>query len=144
VDMQKQTNRRHAAILGLGALIEAFPYATPPPEWMPEVLATLATQHLGRPVHPNDHVNASQSSNDVFPSAIHVAATRAIGLPAAVLAAESVLGEIEDALLSAGAVAVPEAVREDRVPIVTGVRGGGGSLSLRESPCRARSAPGGG
>ncbi len=33
---------------------------------------------LGAPVHPNDHVNASQSSNDVFPSAIHIAATRAI------------------------------------------------------------------
>ncbi|HEV2891559.1 MAG TPA: class II fumarate hydratase [Frankiaceae bacterium] len=45
---------------------------------MNEVLATLATRALGRDVHPNDHVNASQSSNDVFPSAIHVAATRAI------------------------------------------------------------------
>ena len=43
-----------------------------------EVLATLATERLGRPVHPNDHVNASQSSNDVFPSAIHVAATAAV------------------------------------------------------------------
>ncbi|WP_322778416.1 class II fumarate hydratase [Frankia sp. Cas4] len=43
-----------------------------------EVLATLATERLGRPVHPNDHVNASQSSNDVFPSSIHVAATQAI------------------------------------------------------------------
>ena len=43
-----------------------------------EVLASLATDALGAPVHPNDHVNASQSSNDVFPSAIHVAATRAI------------------------------------------------------------------
>src|SRR5277367_768431 len=43
-----------------------------------EVIATLASRHLGRPVHPNDHVNASQSSNDVFPSAIHVAATRSI------------------------------------------------------------------
>jgi fumarate hydratase class II len=41
-----------------------------------EVLANLASESLGRPVHPNDHVNASQSSNDVFPSAIHVAATR--------------------------------------------------------------------
>ncbi|GAA4200005.1 class II fumarate hydratase [Actinocatenispora rupis] len=43
-----------------------------------EVLATLATERLGRPVHPNDHVNASQSSNDVFPSSIHVAATAAV------------------------------------------------------------------
>jgi fumarate hydratase, class II len=43
-----------------------------------EVIATLASRALGRRVHPNDHVNASQSSNDVFPSAIHVAATRMI------------------------------------------------------------------
>jgi fumarate hydratase class II len=43
-----------------------------------EVLATLATERLGKPVHPNDHVNASQSSNDVFPSSIHVAATAAV------------------------------------------------------------------
>jgi fumarate hydratase class II len=45
---------------------------------MNEVLATLATERLGRSVHPNDHVNASQSSNDVFPSAIHLAATSEI------------------------------------------------------------------
>ena len=43
-----------------------------------EVIAELATRALGRPVHPNDHVNASQSSNDVFPSSIHLAATEAI------------------------------------------------------------------
>jgi fumarate hydratase class II len=41
---------------------------------MNEVLATLATRRLGRDVHPNDHVNASQSSNDTFPTSIHVAA----------------------------------------------------------------------
>ena len=38
-----------------------------------EVIASLAAERLGGPVHPNDDVNASQSSNDVFPSAIHVA-----------------------------------------------------------------------
>lgn len=44
-----------------------------------EVLANLANRHLGKPlgskapVHPNDHVNRSQSSNDVFPTAMHVA-----------------------------------------------------------------------
>jgi fumarate hydratase class II len=43
-----------------------------------EVIATLATERLGRPVHPNDHVNASQSSNDVFPTSVHVAATSAV------------------------------------------------------------------
>ncbi|MGW7002648.1 class II fumarate hydratase [Streptomyces sp. NPDC054933] len=43
-----------------------------------EVIATLASERLGRPVHPNDQVNASQSSNDVFPSSIHIAATSAV------------------------------------------------------------------
>jgi fumarate hydratase class II len=43
-----------------------------------EVIATLASERLGRDVHPNDHVNASQSSNDVFPSSIHIAATGAV------------------------------------------------------------------
>jgi fumarate hydratase class II len=41
-----------------------------------EVLAHLASEKLGASVHPNDHVNASQSSNDVFPTAIHLAATK--------------------------------------------------------------------
>ncbi|HVK34770.1 MAG TPA: class II fumarate hydratase [Microlunatus sp.] len=40
-----------------------------------EVISSLATAVAGANVHPNDHVNASQSSNDVFPSAIHIAAT---------------------------------------------------------------------
>jgi len=39
-----------------------------------EVIAHLASQFAGMPVHPNDHVNMSQSSNDVIPSAIHVSA----------------------------------------------------------------------
>jgi fumarate hydratase class II len=39
-----------------------------------EVIAALAARALSRPVHPNDHVNMSQSSNDVVPTAIHVAA----------------------------------------------------------------------
>jgi fumarate hydratase class II len=43
-----------------------------------EVVATLASRRLGAPVNPNDHVNASQSSNDVVPSAIHVAAALAL------------------------------------------------------------------
>ncbi|MGO1319835.1 MAG: class II fumarate hydratase [Galactobacter sp.] len=50
---------------------------------MNEVLATLATNALKAAgseteVHPNDHVNASQSSNDVFPTSVHVAATNAL------------------------------------------------------------------
>jgi proteasome activator subunit 4 len=49
VNVQRQVIRRHAAVLGLGALIEAFPYATPPPSWMPEVLAHLATRAASDP-----------------------------------------------------------------------------------------------
>jgi fumarate hydratase class II len=45
-----------------------------------EVIATLASERLDEPgsVHPNDQVNASQSSNDVFPSAVHLATAEAI------------------------------------------------------------------
>ena len=35
---------RHAAVLGLGALVQAFPYSSPPPKWIPGILATLATK----------------------------------------------------------------------------------------------------
>ena len=51
---------------------------------MNEVLATLASESLGygrgreRRVHPNDHVNLGQSSNDVFPTAMHVAAATSV------------------------------------------------------------------
>ena len=41
-----------------------------------EVIATRASAILGAPVHPNDRVNRSQSSNDVFPTALHVAAAQ--------------------------------------------------------------------
>ena len=43
-----------------------------------EVIGTIATEALGKTVHPNDHVNASQSSNDVYPTSVHVAATSAL------------------------------------------------------------------
>jgi fumarate hydratase class II len=45
---------------------------------MNEVLATLATRNSGLEVHPNDHVNQSQSSNDVFPTSVHVAVCEAL------------------------------------------------------------------
>ena len=44
---------------------------------MNEVLATLAT-NAGTDTHPNDHVNCSQSSNDVFPTSVHVAVTAGV------------------------------------------------------------------
>ena len=43
-----------------------------------EVIAALATRRLGSPVHPNDHVNMGQSSNDVIPTTIHVSAALAV------------------------------------------------------------------
>jgi fumarate hydratase class II len=43
-----------------------------------EVIASLATTSVGSAVHPNDDVNMSQSSNDVFPSAIHIATTQGL------------------------------------------------------------------
>jgi fumarate hydratase class II len=49
-----------------------------------EVIANRAIQLLGgvvgskKPVHPNDHVNLGQSSNDVFPTAVHIAAAEAV------------------------------------------------------------------
>ena len=52
-----------------------------------EVIATLASRRAGQAVHPNDHVNLGQSSNDVIPTAIHVSAYRAVAadlLPALV------------------------------------------------------------
>ena len=43
-----------------------------------EVISHLATASLGKDVHPNDHVNMSQSSNDVIPTCVHVSAALAI------------------------------------------------------------------
>lgn len=64
---------------------------------MNEVLASLASRALGERVHPNDHVNCSQSSNDVVPSATAIAAAREIRtrlLPA--------LGQLEEVLCRRG------------------------------------------
>lgn len=49
VNHNQQVVRRHAAVLGLGALVQAFPYQTPPPEWMPEILAMLASRAASDP-----------------------------------------------------------------------------------------------
>jgi fumarate hydratase class II len=57
-----------------------------------EVIATLASRELGIRVHPNDHVNYAQSSNDVVPTAIHVAAV--LLLTEHVLPAVSRLSEV--------------------------------------------------
>ncbi len=67
-----------------------------------EVIARLASQYAGMPVHPNDHVNMGQSSNDVIPSAIHLSALLGIEqhlLPALVYLSGVIsrrIGEIGD------------------------------------------------
>jgi fumarate hydratase class II len=66
---------------------------------MNEVIAFLATERLGEKVHPNDDVNASQSSNDVFPSAIHIAAANGVQrdlLPALDLLADTLRGKARE------------------------------------------------
>jgi fumarate hydratase class II len=58
-----------------------------------EVIARLASASLGKPVHPNDHVNMCQSSNDVIPAAIHLSAAIAVNealLPALTHLAEAI------------------------------------------------------
>lgn len=48
-EQSKLALTRHAAVLGLGALVQAFPYTSPPPSWIPAILATLAVKAAGDP-----------------------------------------------------------------------------------------------
>ncbi len=59
-----------------------------------EVIAERAAELLGRPVHPNDHVNMSQSSNDTIPTAIRLAAIREAR--EVIRAVESLIRVLED------------------------------------------------
>ncbi len=96
-----------------------------------EVIASLATTALGAKVHPNDHVNASQSSNDVFPSAIHIATTSS--LTATLIPA---LRHLEQAL-SAQAAELAEVVKSgrthlmDATPVTLGQEFGGYAAQVR-------------
>jgi fumarate hydratase class II len=96
-----------------------------------EVIAALATRQLGRPVHPNDHVNASQSSNDVFPTAIHIAA--AVSMKTALLPA---LGQLAQAF-EAKATEFADMVKAgrthlmDATPVTLGQEFGGFAAAIR-------------
>ena len=96
-----------------------------------EVIANLASQHSGRPVHPNDHVNASQSSNDVIPSAIHLAATDGVVntlIPALKRLATALEGKAEE---FASVVKSGRTHLMDATPVTLGQEFGGYAAQVR-------------
>lgn len=105
-----------------------------------EVIATLATERLGREVHPNDHVNASQSSNDVFPSSIHIAATAAVTgalIPALEHLAASMERKAEE---FADVVKAGRTHLMDATPVTLGQEFGGYAVQIRYGVERLRAA----
>ena len=105
-----------------------------------EVIASLAGTLLGHPVHPNDHVNASQSSNDVFPSSIHVAATQAVVgelLPALEHLAASLEAKAEE---FADVVKAGRTHLMDATPVMLGQEFGGSAAQVRLGVERVRAA----
>lgn len=105
-----------------------------------EVIATLATRALGRTVHPNDHVNASQSSNDVFPSSIHIAALQAVNdvlLPGL----ETLAASLEDKSRTfSGVVKAGRTHLMDATPITLGQEFSGYATQVRYGIQRVRAA----
>jgi fumarate hydratase class II len=96
-----------------------------------EVIATLASRTLGREVHPNDHVNASQSSNDVFPASVHVAAAAGVThalIPALELLAETLEGKATEftEVVKAGRTHLMDAT-----PVTLGQEFGGYAAAVR-------------
>jgi fumarate hydratase, class II len=103
-----------------------------------EVIAALASRSLGRKVHPNDHVNASQSSNDVFPSAIGLAAVRLFVLeliPALDHLASALSAKAEE---FADVVKVGRTHLMDAVPVTLGEEFGGYAAQVRHGAERVR------
>src|SRR6187401_3083341 len=101
-----------------------------------EVIATLA----GDDVHPNDHVNMGQSSNDVFPSAVHLAALdRAVNdlLPALELLAHALEGKAEefDGIVKSGRTHMMDAV-----PVTLGQEFAGYAAQVRQGIARVQDA----
>ncbi|MBB3041782.1 class II fumarate hydratase [Nocardioides soli] len=103
-----------------------------------EVVATLA-QRSGTDVHPNDHVNASQSSNDTFPTAIHVAAALAVVddlLPALDVLAGSLERKADE---FAGLVKSGRTHLMDATPVLLGQEFGGYAATVRYAAERLES-----
>jgi fumarate hydratase, class II len=103
-----------------------------------EVVASLASR-AGVDVHPNDHVNASQSSNDTFPTSIHVAATLAVVedlLPALDVLATSLEGKAEE---FATTVKSGRTHLMDATPVMLGQEMGGYAATVRYAAERLES-----
>ncbi|XVV04661.1 class II fumarate hydratase [Actinosynnema sp. CA-248983] len=96
-----------------------------------EVIATLATRALGRDVHPNDHVNASQSSNDTFPTTLRVAATEAVATD--VVPALEHLAQVLEAKAAewSGLVKSGRTHLMDAVPVTLGQEAGAWAAQVR-------------
>ena len=104
-----------------------------------EVIAHLASERLGRPVHPNDHVNASQSSNDVFPTAIHLATATGIErelIPALQHLAGTLRHKAAD---TASVVKAGRTHLMDATPVTLGQELGGYATAVEHGVERARS-----
>ncbi len=98
---------------------------------MNEVLATLAAERLGRPVHPNDDVNHPMSSNDMFPAAIHIAATSGV-IADLIPSLEHLAGALEGkATEFAGAVKSGRTHLMDATPVMLGQEFGGYAAQVR-------------
>ncbi len=104
-----------------------------------EVIASLASSDALE-VHPNDHVNMSQSSNDVFPSAIQVAASLAIHeqLLPALNHLEQTLRDKADALK--GVVTTGRTHLMDAMPVTLGQEIGGWAEQIRQGRYRIQSS----
>ncbi len=103
-----------------------------------EVVATLAAR-AGVEVHPNDHVNASQSSNDTFPTAIHVAAATSVVddlLPALDVLAGSLEAKAEG---FAGLVKAGRTHLMDATPVMLGQEFSGYAATVRYAAERLES-----
>ncbi|GAA1205827.1 class II fumarate hydratase [Rhodoglobus aureus] len=107
---------------------------------MNEVLARLASDSLGSAVHPNDHVNASQSSNDVFPTSVHLAVTGAL-LGDLIPALEHLAAALEvKAELWKGAVKAGRTHLMDATPVTLGQEFAGYARQIRLGVARVQSS----
>ncbi|HXW24115.1 MAG TPA: class II fumarate hydratase [Xanthobacteraceae bacterium] len=111
-----------------------------------EVIANRANEMLGgkrgakAPVHPNDHVNLSQSSNDCFPTAMHIAAAQGIvhDLLPALAHLEAALGGKAEAFASI--VKIGRTHLQDATPLTLGQEFSGYAAQVRSGSARVRAA----